>query len=233
MSFNRKIWEKGKIDNIPCPICGKTMEFKELSTTQTYMGKLYAEAHEIRNEFYFIGKLTCSQHNIYYAYGLKETDEFVYDYENELTKEYATYQIKGMYPTLCLFEIPSKCSDNEKKELWDAFSLFWNDSNACANKLRRCIESLLNKKRIPKISKRKRLNLKKRIDIFENKTPKLNISPYLQAIRVIGNIGSHQKEVSKGELLDCFEFINKIFETLYLKKEKELEAKAKKIAHKK
>ena len=29
------------------------------------------------------------------------------------------------------------------------------------------------------------------------------------------------------------EFINKIFETLYLKKEKELEAKAKKIAHKK
>lgn len=199
------------------------------------MGQLYKEAHQERDEFYFIGKLICSQHSLYsyYVYGIKETDEYMYDFENKLTSKYSNYCIKGIFPTLCLFEIPPQCSDDEKKELQAAFALFWMDNNACANKLRRCIELLLNRKKIPKSHKQHRLNLKERIDKFEKEIPTIEITPYLQAIRIIGNIGSHQKEVTKEQLLDCFEFIDRIFEIIYLKKEKALKAKAIRIAKKK
>lgn len=111
-----------------------------------------------------------------------------------------------------------------------SFALIWSDLNACANRIRATIELLLDSLKISRTQlnkKRKRYNLRlhDRLLLLQAKSNGKfkGIADTLLTIKLIGNDGSHsQTELTRSELLDCYELLEDVFEKLYENKEKRL-----------
>jgi hypothetical protein len=78
---------------------------------------------------------------------------------------------------------------------------------ACANRLRASVETLLNELKIPTQGTSKKakvfdLNLSQRIDEFKKLDP--SQAPTLDALRVVGNVGSHEGTLIQGTILDAY-----------------------------
>lgn len=114
------------------------------------------------------------------------------------------------HPMPDIIELPAKCPDEVKEELRAAFSIFWLHHAACAGRIRVALEYLMNHLKIPKQKKDKSgkyfdLTLHARLDLFATNEPA--IGPQLMALKWLGNTGSHDREVSKVDLLDAFEIL--------------------------
>lgn len=138
------------------------------------------------------------------------------------------YKPTGLYPAPCIFPLAEQCPEEIAVELRKAFSLFWGDSAACANRLRVAVEQLLNDQRIVKTvintnNKRVGLTLHARIDKFKKVDPQA--ANYLKAIKWLGNAGSHAglDAVDDVDLLNGFELIEHVIERIYLKRDKRLQ----------
>ena len=110
-----------------------------------------------------------------------------------------------------------------------AFGHFFNDTSACANKIRMAIELTLDDlsvKRtvITKFRRGKELGLHSRIDIFISKRIQLKeLGERMLAPKWIGNDGSHVgQQLTQGDLLVGFELIEDIIKKLYDDSEKRL-----------
>lgn len=120
--------------------------------------------------------------------------------------------------------------------LFSSFSLFWIDKAACANRLRYCIEKLLDLFKIPKKYKSKKgkllnMNLGNRIDKFCVKYNKYKY--FLNAIRWIGNVGSHTDDNKVKNIIDGYRLIDYLLKELYINEEDELIKISKNIVKKK
>ena len=92
--------------------------------------------------------------------------------------------------------------------LRESFGLFWLDPASCANKIRSCVEVILNLfdvRRFPKKGKRVPLTLGTRILEFDDQNR--DVSEKLRAAKWIGNAGSHPGVVSRSDLLDGFRIL--------------------------
>ncbi|MCK1616241.1 DUF4145 domain-containing protein [Bradyrhizobium sp. 159] len=100
-------------------------------------------------------------------------------------------------------------------ELEKSFGLYWNDTGACASRMRTSLERLMDHFKIPTTTTtardrsgkkyRKRLDLASRIDKFAAKVKWNQYSQMLHALRVVGNIGTHgNKAVTKTDMLDAY-----------------------------
>ena len=126
---------------------------------------------------------------------------------------------KYFLPCLHIFPIRYDISD-WVVELEEIFSLFWANSAACANSMRKLIEEVLTDKKIKRYNRvsgrLKPLNLHDRILLFKNKYPKYSdISDKLLAVKWIGNSGSHELEVDEDRILDALEILEYALVELY------------------
>ncbi len=137
-----------------------------------------------------------------------------------------------IYPTPHIFPIPSKCPENITGEVIKAFSLYWCDTNAAGNRVRACIELLMDhlkikKRRLTKIRKYCSISLHDRILDFHPQNP--DIGEQLLAIKWIGNTGSHSSDLTKDDLIDDFEMLQFVLDDIFELKRKRLKAMAKGI----
>jgi hypothetical protein len=114
------------------------------------------------------------------------------------------------HPMPDIIELPAKCPTEVKEELRAAFSIFWLHRAACAGRIRVALEYLMNHLGVPKRKKDKSgkysdLTLHARLDSFAKDEP--TMGPQLMALKWLGNTGSHDREVTKGDLLDAFEIL--------------------------
>lgn len=129
-----------------------------------------------------------------------------------------------------IFRPPPDTPDAVRAELIDAFSLFWLDSKASANKIRNVVESILTDKNVKRFyvknKKRKRLDTHARILEYENSDPEN--AKLLMGLKWVGNANSHvtTEEVSKDELLDVFELCEHVVMSIYTKKSKDMAKRA-------
>lgn len=209
MTINRQIWDKADINNIPCPHCNKSLEYKELMIKETERGEYMQDCNCGQNEYIFTGELSCTCGNHFFVYGDKDTQEC-----QEGTVE--KHQIKGIYPTLNLFKLPNSCPQSVKEELIKSFALYWIDLKACANKIRIAIEVLLDEQNIPKAN-----ILNSRLKEYPDETIKSD----LFAIKLIGNTGSHADILTKDDILDAYEIMHKVLDELFEKSEEKLQRK--------
>lgn len=114
---------------------------------------------------------------------------------------------QNMCPAPPIISIPAETPTKVKNALTMAFQLFWIDLNASANSLRTSVEALLTNQKIPRYTrskgKRVPLTLNARIDKFAKADAELKDT--LHALRIIGNVGSHDGGLTMGALLDAFE----------------------------
>ncbi len=112
---------------------------------------------------------------------------------------------RSMFPAPYIIELPKEIPDSVRKELEQAFALFWTDLNASANRLRTSLERGLDEagiKKFNKTGKRISIALAQRIKLFENTNGK-ELSDIFNALRHVGNLGTHAT-VSRTALLTAF-----------------------------
>lgn len=217
------IWKYGVLDleskdDTPwaCPECGKksliieknTFNYRESSRTQTY-SKIedydYDEFDDIR--FSAILKCSISTCNEFISVCGNGVQEF-----NHQENKFDIYFIpKFFYPSIKMIDIPDKCPDNIKEKLDLAFSLYWNDTSACANSIRTAIEYLMDYVGIPKENKYTKLS--SRIKSYSKNNPE--IANYINSIRHIGNTGSHGN-IKKEDIIDALKIIELIFCEIFI-----------------
>lgn len=80
---------------------------------------------------------------------------------------------------------------------------------------------------LDKTRKRRRLSLHRRIQIFGHKDAEL-ASP-MQAVRWLGNEGSHPGSLKKDDLLDAFEMVEHLIDEIFEKRRKTIQEIAKAV----
>lgn len=134
--------------------------------------------------------------------------------------------------------LPDKTPDGVTDELLLAFRLFWSDPWGCANHIRSAVEELLTAQRIPqtngrtaKTGGRRFLTLAARIDRYRQKRP--DLAEALDAIRWLGNAGSHADRITSDDVLDGFAIIEHVLDALYSHRERHANAIARAINRRK
>lgn len=123
-----------------------------------------------------------------------------------------TYMSPG--PSLC--EMPDNTPETVREVLEQSFSLFWADLGATANKLRVAAERILNDqgvKQYNRTGKRVPLPFAKRIELYSQTNA--GQKEVLDALRWVGNHGSHSGEVARDDVLTAFELIQSALQDLY------------------
>ncbi|WP_052026502.1 DUF4145 domain-containing protein [Rhizobium sp. CF122] len=169
-------------------------------------------------------------------YTSREEDIF-----NPETEEYDTYDDKtvvprAMVPAPPIITWPEKLEAVPRQHLIQAFELFWMNRGACANRLRIFIETLLDQLAVAREGRKRNgksgdLDLAERIDLLNETQSGHKIA--LDALRYVGNFGSHEGGADFDDLLDCFELIEHTLIELLDERSAKLQAKAKAIVSRK
>jgi len=103
----------------------------------------------------------------------------------------------GMHPAPPLVTIPSETPRSISNEIQIASALFWIDLGSCANRLRISVEKILDELGAPTG------HLFTRIKALRVSDP--DHADTFDALRFIGNLGSHEGAVDRDAILDAFE----------------------------
>ncbi len=130
-------------------------------------------------------------------------------------------------PAPLVFALPKKTPRQIADEVKRAFSLLWSDHEACASRIRTCIELLLDdikisKTRMTNEGKERELSLHKRIEKYSEIDKES--ADLLLAVKWIGNAGSHSNTagLERNDILDVFEILDFVLEQNYVGQRKRL-----------
>lgn len=112
-------------------------------------------------------------------------------------------------PMPYIIGIPAKCPSEVRSGLQAAFALFWSDRAAAAGRVRVALDHLMDHLGIPKqVQQEAKLityDLHRRIELFAERDAQMGSR--LMALKWLGNTGSHERAVSRDDLLDAFEVL--------------------------
>jgi hypothetical protein len=237
--MNRSFYEKGKFDineNTPiiCPECnnGKLISREKNINIIDYINynqKVKREA-DFESDWLkqaFIGFLECDKCkekicvagklDIYLWGGTDQGGEYI-------DVEFKTCNPEYFERPPRIFPIHEKIPKEIVDCLDSSFSLFWIDKESCANKVRICVELLMDYYGIakyPKAGKRIPIVLQSRINDFGFKHKSL--AEKLTAIKWIGNFASHSGNINSSDIMDAYQILKYVFDKLFSDDEKEIE----------
>lgn len=228
MVADRKLWKRAlkkyHAPPWPCPSCAKgTMRLvkKSLIYEETAASK-----HQVRDEdfnpyevkFVFTAMLNCSLCNEKVSCcgdGGMELEQ-LFDGEGH---SYADYEplffVKYFSKPMLIFAPPRQCPEKVRNCVLNSFTVFFCDINAAANHVRQCIEEILTHAGISNKNRNGNfVNLGNRIKEFEL-TDSENAAR-VDALRWIGNFGSHPESLVSGGVFDAYDILEVLLEDLYI-----------------
>ncbi|SRR5579885_2467301 len=136
------------------------------------------------------------------------------------------------HPAPPIITVPAETPNEIETEVELAFQLFWSDLGASASRLRTSVELLLDDFKIPREGKNRkakpyRLSLQDRVVAF--KSIDAGYATTLDALRIVGNVGTHEHNLDRETLLDAFEIYEDALSELYGKHKAKIDALRKKI----
>lgn len=134
----------------------------------------------------------------------------------------------SMFPAPPIIAFPKELPKAVSAEVNKSFGLFWVDRDACATSLRKSVEVVLDEVRIPRIeASGKFIDLKTRIDEFKKIDP--DNDQALDALRIVGNLATHEGGVSWEALLDAYMIYEDALLEIFGKRKAKIEATIKKL----
>jgi hypothetical protein len=244
MPVNRAKWREEYLTtdfaSWPCLLCGGKVRLRPETVVKEELAES-KEAHEsdawdpdwIRGRF--TAWMACNDCGDPCACaGRYEVVEFSFDEENGTTY---VHQFRPDWFTdpPGLINIPDRIPDPVATELAKAFHVFWCDNEACANHIRSSVERLLDALRVRRFTlrKRKRVRIQLHHRIDEYKKQNAHLGAALEAVKWIGNAGTHSATLDRADLFDGFDLIEHVLEELYAGKRSKIAALSKAINHRK
>jgi Domain of unknown function (DUF4145) len=208
-NFQREILEKPFFtDKHPmewkCGVCGAGQLITSISNEKP------ARSQKTRS---FSCKMRCTNKQCQAEYALAGRWGKFNDYGGEISMEYIGRDCERRFlplffhPALFLFQVPELLLKVVYAALEDAFRLFWAIPAACAGAIRKLVEVIMAEKGFTKGT------LHQRIEAFGKSDPQTG--KYLEAVKWIGNAGSHETELQKTDVLDAFEMLAEVLSALY------------------
>lgn len=142
------------------------------------------------------------------------------------------YRLRYVNPALPIISVPESTPEAIKNAIENASVVLWISPSAAANQLRQSVEELLTARRVKKTTinkngKRVHLSLHDRIAAFSRTSPE--IAEALEAVKWIGNDGSHDNTLTVEDVLQGAEILDLAIKALYDKSDARLRAKARAI----
>ena len=138
----------------------------------------------------------------------------------------------ALVPAPPLIELPSDTPPIVTRNIEQAFALYWMNLGATTNRLRIAIERMLDDLKIPKerdtkAGTTKRIDLFERIELFKTEAPEH--AETFNALRIVGNLGSHEGDVEEAVVLDAFSILEHAVSEIYGRRSQTIDALRKKI----
>lgn len=247
--MDKSLWQKtyAKLPSWACPRClkgklklrDKSMKFVEPDWVTTKL-----DENDLRGER-SIGRFSafvrCDEDDCH------EIVAVVGDYVSEYEPSYDTFTnshdmkttneltVKGAVPMPPIIDVPAVVADVVKNHVRAAESLFFVDSGACANKLRVASEALLDQLNVPLRGPNSKgsmvdYSLAQRIDALDKTLP--GHKDILDALRLVGNAGSHEGDADFDFVTECFMLMEHVLAELIGQRHGTMDAVAKAIVAK-
>lgn len=208
------------IDGFPyfgCPTCLKgslrldkdSLVVSQPTSNENYMKEPWTDPTDLRYSFslqFCCDNKTCGEKVA--AIGNSGVEE-CYDGNGEMSFE-QYYQPKAFFPSPLLISLPKNTPEKVAGLIKASSSVAWSDFNAAANRLRVCAEVLLDELGV---SREDRDTLDKRIKRLDEALT--DHKDTLNALRYVGNIGSHGEDVTRQVLINSFQLFEYMLEELY------------------
>lgn len=142
------------------------------------------------------------------------------------------YRVRYVNPPLMILIVPTGTPKPVEDAVESASVILWLSPSAAANRLRHAVEELLTARKVKKTTigkngKRVKLTLHDRIVAF-SKTHS-DVADALEAVKWIGNGGSHDSDLTVPDVLTGAEILDLAIKALYDKSDAALKAKVKAI----
>lgn len=216
--MKRAIWRERYLDHgfpaFPCPRCQTgALRLNRETLKQAYEPVRDNDHHDQRGRF--SGLLVCSSKwcGQVVSIGGDLIPGWDYDQDGEQI-ELTYFYPRALVSEVPVITIPSKTPKEVEEPIRASFSLLWADRGAAANKLRISIERILDHYGVvDKGPKGWWLSLDNRIKEFE----KMGVGHHdtLDALRVVGNRGSHEGKVEFETMLDSYEVYEDALQDLF------------------
>ncbi len=211
----------------PCPKCrdGRLQLNKE-TLKHAYSNEMeqldWSEHHPTEQVGRFVCLFVCDKpfcKEVVAVGGDYETEPFVRpDDDGYLVEDWASVLApRSMVPAPPIIEIPKETPVDVRRPIEAAFGLFWGDRGAAANRLRTSVERALTHSGIPKGT------LENRIKKFAVEFPDQG-EKELNALRHVGNTGSHEGDLKWEVILDTFEVYEYWLRNFYGKERANIDA---------
>lgn len=229
MPIDRSLWEahltRFHAPRWLCPRCGKGhLVLNPESVFFRPSGEAYARLDEDPSdrgndlELRFSATLQCNYQACKETAAVAGVGHEKETYEQGHRELYVVLFPRFISPSPHLFAIPTATPASIADLIKSAFVLSWGDYEACLNRVRMCLEMLLDGLRIPrsamsKKGQRKPLNLHQRIERAQAKVPSTN--PFLMAAKHLGNAGSHSGGLTRSDAFDALDLLETIVTAIY------------------
>lgn len=200
--------------SLPCPSCNGSVVFQKdlFSSHKDFISILNANNPDWEDTFICKGELIC--HNcgctiVFTGIGYYYDYDYFDENEHQYKIDYCVhYKPTFFEPAIHLFKIPTNTPNVIKNEIINSFKLFWCSKEACANSCRKTIELLFDERQI-----KPNRDLKTRINDFNKIHPEAG--NYLEALRCMGNAGSHNDNIVETDILGAYKLLKFSIEKLY------------------
>lgn len=215
MASNRDLWAESFMmedaPSFPCPFCTAghlsvkhdTLREEMIAASREYFaGDGYDPDYDYKR---FIFLMNCQNRKCQEVVAVAGKTHYVERADDFGGRRFDTYYSpETMIPGPPLMAIPERTPPNAAEAMRQAFTAFWGDRGSAANRLRISVERIMDAEGIPKTAANgSELKLFKRIEKFGETHPSLKDT--LDGLRHVGNLGSHDGDVSREALLDAFE----------------------------
>jgi hypothetical protein len=147
------------------------------------------------------------------------------------TTEFDFFRLRYATPALDIIVPPKGTPDSVASAIKAADKLLWIDPSAAANRLRTAVEELLTVYGLWRFKienhKQKRLTAQQRITEF--KKYESAVGEALEAVKWIGNHGSHEDSLTVADVLDGAEILAYALRIFYDRTEEEIERRVKTV----
>lgn len=138
------------------------------------------------------------------------------------------YRVCFVSPPLLVFHAPSATPFAVKRAIESASQILWLSPSASANRLRQAVDVLLTAKKVRRTAvttkgKRTKFTLHQRIEVFRSTHP--DVAEALEAVKWIGNDGSHDTRLTVADVLTGSEILELAVRSLYDESDALLKAK--------
>lgn len=228
MPIDRALWKRPLSKNYapawPCPSCrdGKmrlkreTLHYEETAESRARHGEEGFD--EVLIDLAFSAMLECVNCKDKVACcgnGGYAPDQYQ-DESGDLNMDYREeFYVRYFSKAMRIFSVPAKCPKSVKRSIEKSFNVFFCDPGAASNHVRQTAEEILTNSGISAAdAKGKFVPLGTRIVSF--KTIDKDNADRVDALRWIGNFGSHPENITVNDVFNAYDILEILLEDLYV-----------------